>query len=151
MGNCEINREIGLENPDENVVLIMELYRFNNGKKKDSIQYAAPNIMKWGNNFSFEILFRCSSRSRIEKYIADGGLAHYIDDYKKVIYIPTRGEFDKEKVEVEYEDLIKKSISSKKECKCVNCGKAIFDNEAYSVEIDNVECSGQAGLIHKCS
>lgn len=149
LGNCEINREIGLENPDENVVLIMELYRFNNGKKKDSLQYVAPNIMKWGNDFSFEILFRCSSRSRIEKYIADGGLAYYIDDYKKVIYVPTRGEFDKEKVEVAYEDLIKKSISSKKECKCVNCGKAIFDNEAYSVEIDNVECSGQAGLIHK--
>lgn len=36
LGNCEINREIGLENPDENVILVMELYRFNNGKRRTS-------------------------------------------------------------------------------------------------------------------
>ncbi len=147
-GNCDINREIGIGNVNENVILIMELYRFNDGKKKDSLQYVAPNIMRCG-KFSVEILFRCSSRSRIEKYITDGGLMHYIDDFKKVIYVPTRDEFDKEKIEVVYDDLIKKSISARKECKCVNCGKAIFDNEAYSIEIDNIECSGQAGLAHK--
>lgn len=70
--------------------------------------------MKLGNDLSFEILFRCSSISRIEKYIADGGLAHYADNYKKVIYVPARGKFDKEKVEVAYEDLIKNQLFPKK-------------------------------------
>lgn len=149
LGNSDMNRKIGLENPDEKVIFIMELYRFNDGKKKESLQYVAPNIMKWGNDFSFEILFRCSSLSRITKYIADGGLSNYIDEYKEMIHFPARGEFDKEGIEVKYEDLIKKSIKAKTECICINCGKAILNDEVYCVEIDNVECSGYAGIIHK--
>ena len=149
LGNCEVNKKIGLDNPEEKTILIIELYRFNNGKKKESLRYVAPNIMKWGNDISFEILFRCSSKTRIEKYIDEGGLANYRGDYKRIIYVPTKGDYHKEDVEISYADMIKKSIISKTECKCVNCGKAIFDEEVYSIEIDNVECSGQAGLIHK--
>ncbi len=149
LGNPKVNIKMGLENPYENVILLMELYRFSDEKKKEHLQYVAPNIMNFGNDFSFEILFRCSSSSRMEKYIADGELERYANDGYKMIYVPARGEAAKEKVEILYGDSIKKSIEEKREGICVNCGKAIFDREAYIIEIDNVECSGQAGLIHK--
>ena len=148
-GNYEMNRKMRMDDPNEKVIFIMELCRFNEGKKKNSLQYIAPNIMKWGDDFSFEIMYRCSSRSRIEKFINAGGLTPYNAEYTKVIYAPIRGELDDVKVDLEYENAIKKSIFSKKACKCVNCGKAIFDYEAYSIEIDNMECSGQAGFAHK--
>lgn len=148
LGNNEFNIALGLD-PDKKIIYIIELYRFNEGKKKVSLQYIAPDTMKMGNSFSLKILYRCSSRSRIEKYIDAGELKDYMDDNTEMILVPTNGDFDEEDVEIAYSDLIKNAIKSIGECRCINCGKAIFDKEAYTVEVDNIECSGKAGIIHK--
>lgn len=149
LGNAEINKKIGVKDEDKETILIMELYRFAEGKKKETLQYIAPNIMKWGDDISFEILFRCSSKSRIEKYIDDGGLEKYNTENSKVIVFPVNDDGRESDMEILHKDLICKSIKSQKECKCINCGKAIYEKEVYLIEIDNVECSNKAGFIHK--
>ena len=105
--------------------------------------------MKWGNGLCFELIFRCSSKQRIEKFIDSGRLERYDDKKTEIILIPAKGEFEEEDVEIAYKDLIRNAIKSQVECKCINCGKSIFEQEAYLIEIDNVECSGNAGMIHK--
>lgn len=149
LGSNESKKELGVEDSDKNIIFIMELYRFDKCEKKQSLKYTAPNIMEWKNGLSFEILFRCSTRSRLEQYIESGALKQYDDENTKVVIYPIKTEVEEDDVEKAYKELIKKSIESQKECKCINCGKAIFQEEAYLVEIDNVECNVKAGIIHK--
>ncbi len=149
LGNHEINKKMGIKDEEKNIIFIMELYRFSDAKKKDTLQYISPNIMKWGNGLCFEILFRCSSRQRLKRFMDNGGLEKYINENTEVILIPAKGEYAEEDVESAYKDLIRNAIRSQAECKCINCGKAIFEEETYLIEIDNKECSSKAGMIHK--
>lgn len=148
-GNNEFKEIIGGCNLDKETIFIMELYRFDKCEKKQSLKYVAPNVMKWANGLSFEIIFRCSTHSRLQQYIESGGLRQYKGDNTEIILLPIKNEVEEDYVEKAYKELIKKSIESQKECRCINCGKAIFHEEAYLIEIDNIECSEKAGIIHK--
>ena len=47
-----------------------------------------------------------------------------------------------------HKDILLKSLEKQKACICANCGKAIFDNKAYLIEIDNEEYSDSVGMVH---
>ena len=47
-----------------------------------------------------------------------------------------------------HKDILLKSLEKQKACICANCGKAVFDNKAYLIEIDNEEYSDSVGMVH---
>ncbi|WP_459482360.1 hypothetical protein [Clostridium saccharoperbutylacetonicum] len=132
---------------EKDTVFIFELYRFDDSKKKESLKYIPPNIMKWTNGLEFEVLFRCATQERCHKYI-DNELSNKIGDSYEVVIWPVREHFDCTDVETLHKDVLLKSLDTQNECKCINCGKAIFDNNSYCVEIDNEESSHMLGFIH---
>ncbi len=137
-------------NLEKETVFIMELYRFDDSKKKESVQYIPPNRMILKNGFEFEVLFRCGTQTRSYQYI-ENELPDKIADSYEVVVWPVKEYFNYTDVELLHQKLLLKSLETQNECKCINCGKAIFDNNSYCVEIDNEETSDLLGLVHhKC-
>lgn len=134
-------------NIEKETVFIMELYRFDDSKKKESVQYIPPNRMILKNGFEFEVLFRCSTQARCNNYI-DDELSNKIDDSYEVVVWPVKEHFNYTDVEILHQKVLLKSLETQNECKCINCGKAIFDNNSYCVEMDNEESSHMLGFIH---
>lgn len=131
----------------ENTVFAFELYRFDDSERKKSLMYENPNIMKWANGKEFHVLFRCGTKDRFHKYI-DGELSQIVDNKYELVYWPIKKLFDDTEVELLHKEILIKSFESQKECKCINCGKAIFEDNAYIIEIDNQECTNTAGMVH---
>lgn len=132
---------------ENETVFIFELYRFDDSKKKESLKYVSPDRMKWKNGFEFEVWFRCATQDRCNKYI-EYELSKKIGDSYEVIVWPIKKHFDCTDVEILHKDILLKSLDNQKECKCANCGKAIFGNESYLIEIDNEEYSDVVGMVH---
>ena len=132
---------------EKETVFIFELYRFDNSKKKESLKYFSPNIMKWKNGFEFEVWFRCSTQERCYKYLNEHLPENKNDQYEVVVW-PVKEHFDCSDVEQLHKDVLIKSLEKQNECTCVNCGKAIFDNESKLIEIDNEEYTNMLGLVH---
>lgn len=135
---------------EKDTVFVFELYRFDDSKKKESLKYITPNIMKWKNGFEFEVWFRCATQERCHNYI-ENQLSKKISDSYEVVLWPIKEHFSPTDVELLNKDVLLKSFESQKDCLCSNCGKAIFDNESYLIEIDNEEYSNLLGMAHvKC-
>lgn len=134
-------------NIEKETVFIMELYRFDESKKKDSVQYIPPNRMVLKNGLDFEVLFRCSTQARCNNYI-DDELSYIVDESFEVVVWPVKEHFNYTDVEILHQEVLSKSLESQNECRCINCGKAIFDNNSYCVEMDNVESTDMLGFIH---
>lgn len=134
-------------NLEKETVFVMELYRFDDSKKKESVQYIPPNRMILKNGFEFEVWFRCSTQARCNNYI-ENELRNKIDDSYEVVVWPVKEYFNYTDVELLHQKVLLKSIETQNECKCINCGKAIFDNNSYCVEMDNEETSHMLGFIH---
>lgn len=132
---------------EKDTVFIFELYRFDDSKKKESLKYISPNIMRWKNGFEFEVWFRCSTQERCHKYI-DNELSKKIGDSYEVVIWPVREHFNCTDVEILHKNVLLKSLDNQKKCICANCGKAIFDNESYLIEIDNEEYTDVVGMVH---
>ena len=116
---------------EEDTIFYFELYRFDDSKKKDSLKYIAPNKMIWQNGLEFEVLFRCSSQERCGNYI-EQELSKKLEDLEnkyKVIAWPVKEHFPYTEVELLHKEVLEKSFESSKECRCANCGKAIFDDK----------------------
>lgn len=135
-------------NLEKETFFILELYRFDDSKKKDSVRFIPPNRMIWENGFEFEVWFRCSTQDRCHIYI-ENELSNKIEDSYEVLVWPVKEQFDYKDIELLHKNVLLKSLDTQKECKCVNCGKAIFDNNSYLAEIDNEESSQIVGLIHQ--
>lgn len=136
---------------EEDTIFYFELYRFDDSKKKDSLKYIAPNKMIWQNGLEFEVLFRCSSQERCGNYI-EQELSKKLEDLEnkyKVIAWPVKEHFPYTEVELLHKEVLEKSFESSKECRCANCGKAIFDDKVYIIEIDNEECKNTVGMAHE--
>lgn len=140
----DTKKEMKLENE---TIFVFELYRFDNSKKKESLKYIPPNIMKWKNGFKFEVWFRCATQERCHNYI-EHELSKKIGDSYQVVIWPVKEHFDSTDVELLHKDILLKSLDDQKSCICANCGKAIFDNKAYLIEIDNEEYSNAVGMVH---
>lgn len=136
---------------EDKTIFAFEMYRFDDSKKKESLKYIAPNRMVWGNGLEFDVLFRCASQERCHNYLEKEfweGLEESGKDYKLVLW-PVKEHFNCTEVELLHKDVLERSLKNYKECVCSNCGKAIFDEKIYLIEIDNEECSGEAGMAHK--
>jgi hypothetical protein len=131
----------------KDTVFVFELFRFDDSKKKESLKYISPDKMKWKNGFEFEVLFRCATQERCHKYVGSK-LSEIIGDSYEVVLCPIKKHFDCTDVEKLHQDILLKSLDNQKECICANCGKAIFDNESYLIEIDNEEYSDVVGIVH---
>ncbi|MDD3279563.1 MAG: hypothetical protein PHG16_11915 [Lachnospiraceae bacterium] len=140
----ETEEAMELENK---TVFVFELYRFDNSKKKDSLKYIPPDRMKWKEGFEFEVWFRCATKERCHKYV-EHELSEKIGDSYEVVVWPIKEHFDCTDVEILHKDVLLKSLDNQKECICANCGKAIFDDDPYLIEIDNEECSDMVGMVH---
>ncbi len=136
--------EMKLENE---TVFVFELYRFDDSKKKESLKYISPDRMKWKNGFEFEVWFRCATQERCHNYI-EYELSEKIGDSYEVVVWPVKEHFDCTDVELLHKNILLKSLDNQKVCICANCGKAIFDNKAYLIEIDNEEYSEVVGMVH---
>lgn len=132
---------------DNKTVFVFELYRFDESKKKESLKYISPDRMKWKNGYEFKVWFRCATQERCHNYI-EHELPNKIDDSYKVVVWPIKKHFDYTDVELLHKDILLKSLEKQKACICANCGKAIFDNKAYLIEIDNEEYSDSVGMVH---
>ena len=128
-------------------VFVFELYRFDDSKKKESLKYISPNRMRWKNGFEFEVWFRCATQERCHNYIKYE-LFEKIGDSYEVVMCPIKKHFDCTDVELLHRDVLLKSLVHQKDYICANCGKAIFDNETYLIEIDNEEYSDTVGMVH---
>lgn len=133
---------------ENNTVFVFELYRFDDSKKKESLKYISPDRMKLKNGFEFEVWFRCATQERYHKYI-ENELSKEIGDSYEVVVWPIKKHFDCTDVEILHKNVLLKSLDKQKECICANCGKAIFDNESYLIEIDNEEYSDMIGMVHR--
>jgi len=131
----------------ENTVFAFELYRFNDSERKKSLMFETPNIMKLAYSKEFKVLFRCGSQDRFHKYI-EGELSQIFDNKYELLYCPIKEFCDDTEVELLHKEILIKSLESQKECKCINCGKAVFEDNAYIIEIDNKECNNTAGMVH---
>jgi len=132
---------------EKETVFVFELYRFDESKKKESLKYISPNRMKWQGGFEFEVWFRCATQERCHNYI-EFELSEKIGDSYEVVIWPIKEHFECNDVELLHKEILLKSLKNQKDCKCANCGKAIFDAKSYLVEIDNEECSNVAAMIH---
>lgn len=132
---------------ENKTIFIFELYRFDNSKKKESLKYISPDRMKWKNGFEFEVWFRCATQERCHNYIEQEMAKKIGDDYEIVLW-PVKEHFDCTDVELLHKDILLKFLEKQKECICANCGKAIFDNKAYLIEIDNEEYADAVGMVH---
>lgn len=132
---------------ENETVFVFELYRFDDSKKKESLKYISPDRMKWNNGFEFEIWFRCATQERCHKYI-ENELSKKIGDSYEIVVWPIKKHFDYTDVEMLHKDVLLKCLNNQKECICASCGKAIFDNESYLIEIDNEEYSDMVGMVH---
>ena len=133
---------------EKETVFVFELYRFDDSKKKESLKYIAPDRMKWKNGFEFEVYFRCATQERCHEYI-ENELSEKIGDSYEIVVWPIKEHFDYTDVELLHKEVLLKSLNSQKKCICANCGKAIFDNESYLIEIDNEEYSNMLGMAHR--
>lgn len=140
----ETKEAMKLENE---TVFVFELYRFDDSKKKESLKYVSPDRMKWKGGFEFEVWFRCATQERCHNYI-EHELAEKIGDSYEVVIWPIKEHLDCTDVELLHKDVLLKSLNNQKDCICANCGKAIFDNKSYLIEIDNEEYSDTVGMVH---
>lgn len=141
----ETKQEMDLK---ENTVFAFELYRFDDSERKKSLMYESPNIMKWVNGAEFHVLFRCSTQDRFHKFIEEE-LSQIVNNNYELVFSPIKKLYDDTELELLHKEILIKSLESQKECKCINCGKAIFEDNAYIIEIDNQECTNIAGIAHK--
>lgn len=132
----------------EKTVFAFELYRFDDSERKKSLMYELPNIMRGANGLEFHVLFRCSTQDRFHKFIEEE-LSQIVDNKYELVFCPIKKLYDDTAVELLHKEILIKSFESQKECKCINCGKAIFEDNAYIIEIDNKECTNTAGIVHK--
>lgn len=132
----------------ENTVFAFELYRFDDSERKKSLMYELTNIIRLENGAEFHVLFRCSTQDRFHKFIEEE-LSQIINNRYELVYCPVKKLYDDTEVELLHKEILIKSLESQKECKCINCGKAIFEDDAYIIEIDNQECTNTAGMVHK--
>ncbi len=146
-GSHELTKQAD-DTEEKDTVFIIEIYRFSEHEKKN-IRYTIPNKIELENGLVFEVIFRCSSQARLEEFINSERITDYIGDNAEIIIIPAKGKIQENDIEKAYGDILKKKIKNTNSIKCINCGKAIFQEEAYIVEIDNEECKAEAGIIHK--
>ena len=126
---------------------IIELYRFNdNCDKKLNFQ---NNQCILSDGSKLELILRASSNRRIEQFLSENkrrfehsiiGFFPASDDMKYVEHTPC--------VKLHADKLLSKFKSNKKNIECIECGKAISENKAMIVEIDEIGLANEVGYLH---
>lgn len=147
--NSEIDLLFNLKNEikSDNILYLIELYRFNEvGKKK--LKYEAPNSLTLTNGIKLELAYRSATLQGIERFFTN---KEYIDNFKEyeLVYIGSNDSYDENNFEKIHENLLLECLNGKSECLCANCGKAIFQEESFLIEVDNDECVADIGMIHR--
>lgn len=148
-GNKEINDLFNAKDKTENdkVLYLLELYRFdNNGKRK--LIYEEPNLLTLKNKIKLEVIYRSATQKGIERFAESEEFEHKFSNYS-IIIIPANANEEGSEFEKIHTNYLKERLNNIKELKCLNCGNAIFQEEAVICEIDSLNFESNLGLIHK--
>lgn len=127
---------------------IIELYRFDEECNK-KVSFTNNKCILSDNSTSLELILRASSNKRIESFMIDNK-----NDFENssVLHIPAK---DIDYIEhsncakLYTNKLVSKFKANKELLKCIECGKAISENNSIIAEIDEIGLSNEIGLIHK--
>lgn len=132
---------------DDNILYLIELHRFNEGGKKE-LKYEAPNFLTLTNGIKLELVYRSATLQGIERFFSS---KEYVENFKEygLVHIGSNDSNDENYFEKIHENLLLERLNGKSECLCSNCGKAIFQEDSFLIEVDNDECVAEIGMVHK--
>lgn len=133
-----------------NVLFIIELYRFDNfGKRK--FKYISPNYLLLANGIRFEVIYRSATQKGLYRYIESNEFKEkYTDNYQFVVLGANDCDEGNSFIEI-HSEFLKKCVTANTNSKrnCLICGKSVFQEETYICELDDDTVENDAGLIHK--
>jgi len=127
---------------------IIELYRFDDECNK-KVQFTNTHCILSDNQTQLEIIYRASTNNGIEKFINEN---KSLFTGKSITVLPAK---DIDYIESSIcakaysENLMFKLKKHKEYLKCIECGKAIAENNSTLVEIDQNGFDNIVGLVHK--
>lgn len=147
---CRSNELFSAKHQDEEIAdyYVVELYRFDDACNK-KVEFTNTQCILSDGITTIDIIFRAATNVGIERYIKEN-----IQDFaqKSITFIPAH--------EIDYventvcaklysEKIVQIMKNNNKYLQCIECGKAIAENNAFVVEIDQQQINNKAGLIHK--
>lgn len=127
--------------------LIVELFRFNDDCSiKNSF---TNNRLILGDGDEWTIIQRFATMAGLDRYLLDN-LSTFKD--KKIAMIPANGIENEEETEcaILHKALLEELVSKNKTpLTCLHCDKAISNNNALLVELDDTETKKNVGNVHK--
>lgn len=128
--------------------IIIELYRFDEECNK-KVSFRNNQCILSDDETILELVFRASSNKRIESFMLENQEIFF---NSSIIVLPAKNIDYVEHsscVRLYTDKLVEKYKSKKELFKCLECGKAISEDKAIIVEIDEFGRSNDIGIIHK--
>ncbi len=147
---CKPNKvllDIIKKNNEKIDYFIIELYRFNDNCDKKLNFKNNQCILSDGSKL--ELIVRASSNIRVEQFLLDNKVKF---ENSSIELLPASDEIEYVEhapcVQLYTDKLLSKLRSKKKNMECIECGKAISENNALIVEIDEIDLPNEIGFIH---
>jgi hypothetical protein len=127
--------------------MIVELYRFTTDCKPKCTYY--DNKIKVASGMEWIVIQRFATHAGLERYL-DKNISNLKGD--RIAMLPAKDIETVESTECAQlhksflEDLFKKSFSP---LSCIHCGKGVYTNEAYLIEVDDRDTQSAVGNIHE--
>lgn len=132
---------------DDVDLLIVELFRFNDDCSIKNI--FTNNRLILGNGDEWKIIQRFATMAGLDRYLLEN-LNRFKD--KEIAIIPANGIEKEEETEcaILHKALLEELVSKNKTpLTCLHCDKAISNNNALLVELDDTETKRNVGNVHK--
>ncbi|MCP4179632.1 MAG: hypothetical protein GY756_17880 [bacterium] len=135
-----------MDEDNKKIYVILEFYRFDeHGSNRIKIQ---NNHVSFNNGFNFEIIFRCSTQSRLMEMIES---SKYNDEKYSLRYIQTKIDSEEENnspFALAWSEKLNKSLTNSKLLYCVHCSKFVSQHKSFTVEyiLNDVP---KVGLVHE--
>ncbi len=135
------------ENNEKIDYCIIEIYRFDdNCDKKLNFQDNQCILL---DGSKLELIARASSNVRIEQFLLENKIRF---ENSSIALFPASDEIEYVEhtpcTQLYADTLLSKLKLNKNNMECIECGKAISENNALIVEIDEIDFSDEIGLIH---
>ncbi|MBI4857312.1 MAG: hypothetical protein HY818_11300 [Acetobacterium woodii] len=134
---------------DNNVIFIIALYRFDDFGKR-TYKYISPDGLLLTNGIRLEVIYRSATLKGVYRYIESNEFKEVYSDYQLVVLDANDCEEGKSFIEI-HSQFLKKCVTTNTNSRrnCLNCGKAVYQEETYICELDDDSVKNDAGLIHK--
>lgn len=145
---CKANNDLfsGLDTVAD--YFIVELFRFDDTCRK-KLEFTSTHCLLSDKISSLEVIYRASTNLSVEKYMEDNQETF---SSKSIVIMPANGieYIEQSQCAKLYSEKIVKGIKDKKNLfECIECGKAISENDVFMVEVDENKIDNKIGLIHK--